>query len=32
VSATQQVQAALARIQATDARVNAFTAVLAERA
>ena len=31
-SATQQVQAALLRIRATDARVNAFTAVLAERA
>jgi amidase/aspartyl-tRNA(Asn)/glutamyl-tRNA(Gln) amidotransferase subunit A len=32
LSATQQVTTSLARIQATDARVNAFTAVLAERA
>jgi AtzE family amidohydrolase len=31
-SATVRVQAALARIAATDQRVNAFTAVLAERA
>jgi amidase/aspartyl-tRNA(Asn)/glutamyl-tRNA(Gln) amidotransferase subunit A len=31
-TATQQVQAALTRIAASDARVNAFTAVLAERA
>ena len=30
--ATRQLHATLARIQATDARVNAFTAVLAERA
>jgi amidase/aspartyl-tRNA(Asn)/glutamyl-tRNA(Gln) amidotransferase subunit A len=32
VTATAQVKAALARINATDHRVNAFTAVLAERA
>ncbi len=32
MNATAQVQAALARIAATDGRVNAFTAVLAERA
>jgi 1-carboxybiuret hydrolase len=32
LSALQNVEAALARIQATDQRVNAFTAVLAERA
>ncbi len=32
MSATARVQAALARIAATDRRVNAFTAVLAERA
>ncbi len=32
MSAVAQVQAALARIQATDGQVNAFTAVLAERA
>ncbi|MFM8511413.1 MAG: AtzG-like protein, partial [Betaproteobacteria bacterium] len=31
-SAAQQVQAALSRIQATDQKVNAFTAVLADRA
>jgi 1-carboxybiuret hydrolase len=31
-SATQQVQAALARITASEPRINAFTAVLAERA
>ncbi len=32
MSAVAHVQAALARIQATDGRVNAFTAVLSERA
>ncbi len=32
MTATQAVEAALARIAATDGRVNAFTAVLAERA
>ena len=32
MSAVANVQAALARIEATDGRVNAFTAVLAERA
>jgi amidase/aspartyl-tRNA(Asn)/glutamyl-tRNA(Gln) amidotransferase subunit A len=32
VSAVANVRAALARIEASDARVNAFTAVLAERA
>ncbi len=32
MSATARVQASLARIAATDGRVNAFTAVLAERA
>jgi amidase/aspartyl-tRNA(Asn)/glutamyl-tRNA(Gln) amidotransferase subunit A len=32
MTATANVQAALARIEATDGRVNAFTAVLAERA
>lgn len=32
MSAVQQVQASLARIAATDPQVNAFTAVLAERA
>ena len=32
MNATEQVQAALARIAATDTRVNAFTAVLANRA
>jgi AtzE family amidohydrolase len=32
MTALAKVQAALARIQATDQRVNAFTAVLAERA
>lgn len=32
MSAVSAVQASLARIQATDAKVNAFTAVLAERA
>ena len=32
MSAVQNVQAALARIDATDSRINAFTAVLAERA
>lgn len=31
-SAAQQVQATLSRIQATDQKVNAFTAVLADRA
>jgi len=32
MTALNQVRAALARIEATDAKVNAFTAVLAERA
>ncbi|MFN8898066.1 MAG: amidase family protein, partial [Pseudomonadota bacterium] len=32
MSAVANVRAALARIEASDARVNAFTAVLAERA
>ena len=32
MSATAQVRAALARIEATEPRINAFTAVLAERA
>ena len=32
MSAVQNVKAALARIDATDSRINAFTAVLAERA
>jgi amidase/aspartyl-tRNA(Asn)/glutamyl-tRNA(Gln) amidotransferase subunit A len=32
MSALAQVKHSLARIAATDARVNAFTAVLAERA
>ncbi len=31
-TASAQVQAALARVEATDGRINAFTAVLAERA
>ena len=31
-SATAQVRAALARIEAGEPRINAFTAVLAERA
>ena len=32
MNATQNVQATLARIEVTDTRINAFTAVLAERA